>query len=62
MYTQKVSRPRKQTIPKQNNSIAQLYTTLVFYKVKWTARNIMDHFRVPQGLCIKTSLSAEPLI
>ena len=34
-------RSGKQIIPKQNNSVAHLYTTLVFYKVNWTARNII---------------------
>ena len=47
MYTQKIAiifyhsrlGIKKKIIPKQNSSVAHLYTTLVFYKVNWTARN-----------------------
>ena len=31
----------KKIIPKQKNSVFHLYITLVFYKVNWTARNII---------------------
>ena len=63
MYTQKIKitfdrslwiRPRKQIIPEQNNSVAHLYTTLVFYRVSWTVRNII--------LCHKGRFARVPLL
>ena len=48
VYTEKIIFDRsrlalenKLYIPKQNNSVAHLYTTVVFYMVNWTARNII---------------------